>query len=333
MFEEKQFIHHLLITSFLILICVLYDHKMEMKTWFWILGWSLSILTIIGNGFIIFLVCSKRRLRTKTNAFVVSLAVADLCVGLSVVPSLFFCEMATGCNPQAVLAGGIDFIRWLFGYASVTNLCSLVLDRYIAVVKPLKYLTFMKHRRFIQMIFISWAIPAVVVLAPFLDWLVFSTRFFFLIFIWVIIIFLEFLPCCSLIFCFASMLHVVYKHERAARILAKQLRFNHRVLFKIQEKSAVKIMAIVIGLFLVSYSVAMRCSFIFISSNEKPCNDKEYKVPLIVLNSVINPVAYAFFKRDIKEEITRCICCVTRKKRNNIEPLNENNNCFILESR
>ena len=63
-----------------------------METWFWILGWSLSILTISGNGSIIFLVCSRRRLRTKTNAFIVSLAVADFFVGLSTVPSLFFCQ-------------------------------------------------------------------------------------------------------------------------------------------------------------------------------------------------------------------------------------------------
>ena len=303
-----------------------------METWFWILGWSLSILTITGNGFIIFLLCNKRQLRTKTNAFVVSLAVADFCVGAIAVPSLFFCEMATGCNPQAVIADGIDFLRWLFAYASVTNLCSLVLDRYIAVVKPLKYLTFMKHRRVFQMVFISWAIPVVVVLAFLLNWLVFRERLLFQVFNCMLMIFLEFLPCCSLIFCFVSMFHVVYKHERNARILAKQLRFNHRFLFKIQEKSAVKIMAIVIGLFLLSYSVAMRCSFIYVFKNGKPCNDQEYKVPLIVLNSAINPVAYAFFKRDIKEEITRRIRCVTRKKRNNIESLNENNNCFILES-
>ena len=48
-----------------------------MKNWFWILGWILSILTITGNGFVIFLVGSKRQLRTKTNAFILSLAMAD----------------------------------------------------------------------------------------------------------------------------------------------------------------------------------------------------------------------------------------------------------------
>ena len=60
-----------------------------METWFWILGGVLSFLAIIGNGFTIFLVCSRGNLRTKSNAFIVSLAVADFCVGLSGIPSLF----------------------------------------------------------------------------------------------------------------------------------------------------------------------------------------------------------------------------------------------------
>ena len=36
---------------------------------------------------------------------------------------------------------------------------SLVLERYVAIVKPLKYLTFMKRRRVIQMVLTSWGIP------------------------------------------------------------------------------------------------------------------------------------------------------------------------------
>ncbi|KAJ7333595.1 hypothetical protein OS493_017137 [Desmophyllum pertusum] len=260
-----------------------------METWFWILGWSLSILTITGNGFIIFLVCSKRQLRTKTNAFVVSLAVADLCVGMSAVPSLFACEMANWCNPQAYLTDGVDFIRWLFGYASVTNLCSLVLDRYIAVVKPLKYLTFMKRRRIIEIISLSWAIPVAFVALLSLIWLIFKITLVFQVLIWLLMIFFEFLPCCILIFCFSSMLCVVCKHDRAARTLAKQLRFNHRVLSKNQETSAVKTMAIVIGLFLLCYGCFMRCSYVLLFNDDKPCNDHEYKIPLVVLNSAINP--------------------------------------------
>ena len=42
-----------------------------MEMWFWVLGWFFCIITMIVNGFVIFLVCSQRQLRTKTNTFVV----------------------------------------------------------------------------------------------------------------------------------------------------------------------------------------------------------------------------------------------------------------------
>ena len=69
-----------------------------METWFWVLGWVLSVLTITGNGFIISLVGRNRPLRTKTNAFLASLAVADFLVGVGIVPSFFFCEIARGAR-------------------------------------------------------------------------------------------------------------------------------------------------------------------------------------------------------------------------------------------
>ena len=58
-----------------------------MKLWFWIFGWFLCIFTMVVNGFVIFVVCSKRQLRTKTNAFLVSLAVTDFGVGMFAAPS------------------------------------------------------------------------------------------------------------------------------------------------------------------------------------------------------------------------------------------------------
>ena len=213
-----------------------------LETWFWILGWCLSLLTVAGNGFIIYLVWSKRQLRTKTNVFVVSLAVArtSVCVAASVVPPMFFCEMATGCNPQSYW---ISFVRWLFGYASVINLCVLVLDRYIAVVKPLKYLTAVTRRRVIQTISLSWGIRVAYSIFCALNWRIFKVSLVFDIVFWFDVIFLEFLPCLVLIFCIASTCRVVRKQYRTSRTTAKQSSFNHRVLLKIQGKSAIKSMA------------------------------------------------------------------------------------------
>ena len=277
-----------------------------MENWFWILGWSLSILTMVGNGFVIFIVCRKKRLRTKTNAFIVSLAVADFLVGMSAVPSLFFCKMASGCDTHGLLSDAVDFIRLFFVYASAGNLCSLVLDRYIAVAKPLRYLTFMKRRRVIQMMVISWAFPLTFVIIVSSLWLTLKTAIVNNTIGWLCLI-LELLLCAIVIFCFASMLRVVWRHERSARTLVKQLRFNHQAFFKTQEKPAVKMMAIVIALFVSCYGLFLRCSFVHILNDHKPCKDLEYKIPIAVLNSAVNPFVYATFKRDIKNEFKRLL--------------------------
>ena len=131
-----------------------------METWFWVLGWFLSILTMVVNGFVIFLVCSKRHLHTKTNAFVVSLAVADFGVGMLAVPLRFFCGHPTESTPPLKEGLFVIVVRVFIIYTSGTNLVSLVLELYVAVVKPLKYWTLMKRRRVIQMVLTSWEFPS-----------------------------------------------------------------------------------------------------------------------------------------------------------------------------
>ena len=249
-----------------------------METWFWVLGWFLSILTMVVNGFVIFLVCSKRQLRTKTNAFVVSLAVADFGFGMIAVPSLFFCSLVTECTPRSKEGLIVAFVRIFTFYASGINLVSLVLERYIAVVKPLKYLTFMTRHRVIQMVVTSWGIPFLFTLTlvsitlSAIDRAKTIRGYLNLLF--------EIILCIILIIFFVSMFLVVYNLNSRNRTLAKQLRFNHVVTrAKTPKTSAVKWVAL--------------------------GNDFRYKIPLEVINSGTNPIVYAFFKRDIQQECKR----------------------------
>ena len=202
-----------------------------METWFWILGWVLSFLAITGNGFVIFLVCSRRNLRTKTNAFIVSLAVADFCVGLSIIPSLFVCDVTSTCYWPQAFPSWKDVVRWLFSYLSVLNLCSLVLDRYIAIVKPFKYITFMTRSRVIQVITSCWIASFTLVAFKTALRLCCETPLTSIVAVVVLMISMEIVPCVLQIFCFVSMLLHVWKHDRSARTLAKQLRFNHGISF------------------------------------------------------------------------------------------------------
>ena len=282
-----------------------------MRTWIWIIDWCLTILAISGNGVVIFLVLSKRQLHTKTNAILTSLAVADFSVGMFVVPLLHFCEITESCNyvndsPLAMLTW-VDLIRWLFSYASIINLCSLVLDRYIAVVKPFAYLRFMTRRRVICIISLTWVIAIVPLILP-TTTIVFSNPVFITTSSVIVAIFYEFLPCVMLAFCLLSMVHVVFKHRRATRTLARQLRFNHKVLMKTcNNMTTVKITAIVACFAIMSYSIHIRCSVIIFLNSTPDCGDLEFKIPVLVSNSALNPLAYTLLKRDIKKAFKQLV--------------------------
>ena len=220
------------------------------------------------------------------------------------VPSRFFCSLATECAPRSREELIVRFVRVFIVYTSGTNLVGLVLERYVAVVKPLKYLTFMKRRRVIQMVLTSWGIPFLFTLTLVSIRLIAIDRFktmngsLYLLF--------EVILCLILIFFLASMFLVVYNLNSRDRTLAKQLRFNQLVTrAKTQNTSAVKWVALITCVFLSYYGIMMRCSLLYLTGQW--CDDSYFKIPLRVINSGINPIAYAFFKRDIQQECKRLL--------------------------
>ena len=66
-------------------------------------------------------------------------------------------------------------------------------------------------------------------------------------------------------------------------------------------------MGIVIGVFVVCYGIYLRCSLVVLFDTNASCKDQQYKIPDLVLNSAINPLSYAFFKRDRQKESKRLI--------------------------
>lgn len=126
----------------------------------WALGVLLAffaLVVILGNGLVITAICKERYLRTNTNYFIVSLAVADLLVGSIVMPFQISLEMLNG----AWLYGKLWCDLWhsfdvLASTASIMNLCVISLDRHWAISDPISYPQKMTSTRVWLLIALVW---------------------------------------------------------------------------------------------------------------------------------------------------------------------------------
>lgn len=146
---------------------------------------------------------------------------ADFLVGMTVVPSLFFCEITNGCRWSHEWLSWAEGLRWLsgrlrfsdelvqFGAGSLYSSCDAfeIFNFYDSPTRYRNDLSILGN--------------------PSLFW-GFTGHFT----VWMYMILLELLPCLIFVFFVATMVRVAYKHDRAARILSRQLRFNHHVLFR-----------------------------------------------------------------------------------------------------
>lgn len=283
--------------------------------WFWVLGWLLSGTAVIGNGFVIFLISTRRRLHTAANWFILSLAVADFCVGFTLIPFTFNCEVLAPWERARCQV--LKHFRWFFVYASVSSLCAMAADRYIAIVKPLRYTAFMQRSRLLLLLAISWSVPTVLRLICFS--VVFSLKKEAALnyFLPVILILFEFLPCAVLLVVTIHMVLIARKISRQTAALRTQVRFNHGGTAPnpkascASETSTVRVIGFVVAFFVLCYAASLFASFCDIF--RKHCSTPPFVSLLrrlcLVTNSAANPIAYAFLKKDIRTELRKVLFC------------------------
>ena len=281
-----------------------------MENWLDILGWFLSIVTAAGNGFVIFVIAKNRALHSRpANLFVFSLAVADFGVGIAVFPSSYFCNYSTTCNFRVYIA-----FFWFFLHSSVTNLCTLTRDRYIAIVHPLKYNTSMTERRPGIVILIAWLVPITISLSLLVGMYATTSNTALKVLRLTGVSAFDTISCALLFYAVVRILVVARVQSRQESAMELQVHSN-----RLSTESAnsrrrnrggtalfiIVVVAFFLGCYIVVSSLVL-C--IALSCYNFSAKANQSLILLLVLNSLVNPLVYAVLKRDIKRHIWKLIC-------------------------
>ncbi|XP_017000390.2 octopamine receptor beta-2R [Drosophila takahashii] len=142
---------------------------------FWLFKAFVMLLIIIaaicGNLLVIISVMRVRKLRVITNYFVVSLAMADIMVAIMAMTFNFSVQVTGSWKFSPFLCDLWNSLDVYFSTASILHLCCISVDRYYAIVKPLKYPISMTKRVVGIMLLNTWISPALLSFLPiFIGW-------------------------------------------------------------------------------------------------------------------------------------------------------------------
>ncbi|XP_034541605.1 D(4) dopamine receptor-like [Notolabrus celidotus] len=105
-----------------------------------VFGVLLIVVIICGNLLVCLSVFTEKALKTTTNYFIVSLAVADLMLAVLVLPLFVYSEFEDGVwTLSTTICDGLMTMDVMLCTASIFNLCAISIDRFIAVLIPLNY--------------------------------------------------------------------------------------------------------------------------------------------------------------------------------------------------
>ncbi|KAK0140269.1 5-hydroxytryptamine receptor 2A [Merluccius polli] len=110
------------------------------KNWAALLIVAVVAVTVTGNILVILAVSLERKLHNATNYFLMSLAVADMLLGVLVMPVSMVTVLYDYWWPLPPdLCPVWIYLDVLFSTASIMHLCAISLDRYIAIHNPLHH--------------------------------------------------------------------------------------------------------------------------------------------------------------------------------------------------
>ncbi|CAL7947595.1 unnamed protein product [Xylocopa violacea] len=127
-----------------------------------------AVCAIFGNGLVIIVFSKERKLRRRTNYYIISLATADLLVGLFAIPFAILASIGLPTNLHACLFTVSVLV--VLCTISIFCLVAVSVDRYWAILHPMGYSRTVRTKTAIGIICVCWIAGMLVGFLPLLGW-------------------------------------------------------------------------------------------------------------------------------------------------------------------
>ncbi|XP_044204619.1 adenosine receptor A3-like isoform X2 [Thunnus albacares] len=129
---------------------------------------AIALASVLGNVLVVLVVCVNRALRNTTFCFIVSLAVADIAVGVLVIPLAIIISL--GFNTQFYTCLFLSCLLLIITQGSILSLLAIAIDRYLRVKIPTRYCTIVTQRRAYVAVCLCWILSFLTGLVPMIGW-------------------------------------------------------------------------------------------------------------------------------------------------------------------
>ncbi|MEE6479738.1 hypothetical protein FKM82_012361 [Ascaphus truei] len=129
---------------------------------------SIILSTVVGNILVVLAIFTSRALLAPQNLFLVSLASADILVGVVIIPFSLAREVMGYWHFGRVWCSLYLVLDVLFCTSSIVHLCAISIDRYWSVTKAVKYNMKRTPKRIKSMIAVIWLVSAIISFPPLL---------------------------------------------------------------------------------------------------------------------------------------------------------------------
>ncbi|XP_074472561.1 uncharacterized protein LOC141756597 [Sebastes fasciatus] len=261
----------------------------------------LSVLIMCGNLLVIISIIYFQQLHTPTNYLILSLALADLLVGVLVLPFSVILAVCSCCFLDSLCKVRSTFDMLLCA-SSILNLCCISVDRYYAVCQPLRYRSKINVRTIVNMILVSWTVSALIGIGNTIWGLSKGQSNICLLFqdkskptAIMGAIFTFYLPAIVMFSIYLKIFMVAQRQARSIQNTTCQNKKSGTTISKMERK-ATKTLAIVMGIFLICWTPFFLCiSFHLFNNNAIPPPVIQMFKWLGWSNSMLNPFVYGFF--------------------------------------